>query len=120
MANAKNQKRYRDSNPDRVKRWKHDSYLRRKDRVRAYAIRRKFGIEPEQYDAMLAAQGGHCAICPATEPGGRDRFFHIDHDHKTGKVRGLLCRNHNLMLGYASDDPSILKAGIDYLAKAGT
>lgn len=55
------------------------------------ALKYRYGLAPEQYDAMLAAQGGHCAICPATEPGRKRKFFCVDHDHDTGKVRGLLC-----------------------------
>ena len=103
--------------PEQIKKWKHDSYLRCKERVRAYAIRRKFGITAAEYDAMLAAQGGHCAICPATEPGGRDRFFHIDHDHKTGKVRGLLCHGCNAALGFMRDDHTRTSAATEYLLK---
>jgi Autographiviridae endonuclease VII len=76
---------------------------------------RVYGITPEQYDAMLAAQGGHCAICPATEPGGGNKKFNVDHDHVTGKVRGLLCRSCNLMLGYSEDSEERLEAGIAYL-----
>lgn len=45
-----------------------------------------------EYEAMLAAQDGHCALCPATP---KTRRLHVDHDHKTGAVRGLLCYRCN-------------------------
>lgn len=74
---------------------------------------RKRGINftVEEFEAMLEEQGGVCAIC------GRDgeRTLHVDHDHKTGKVRGLLCDNCNHGLGKLGDDPDQLEAGAHYL-----
>lgn len=55
---------------------------------------RRYGLTVEQYDTMLAAQGGRCAlfaVCGATEPGGGKTQWAVDHDHATGRVRGLLC-----------------------------
>ena len=76
---------------------------------------KKYGITVEQYDALLAAQGGHCALCPATEPGAGRKRWNIDHDHVTGKVRGLLCHFCNLLLGHAHDDPELLERAAVYL-----
>lgn len=53
------------------------------------------GVTDEQYDAMLAAQDGHCALCPS-KPG--TRRLHVDHDHRTGKIRALLCHRCNRAL----------------------
>lgn len=53
------------------------------------------GITDADYAAMLAAQGGHCAICPSTP---KTRRLHVDHDHATGAVRGLLCHRCNRAL----------------------
>ena len=75
---------------------------------------KKYGITFEQYHVMLAAQGGHCAICSATEGGGRGAF-HVDHDHVTGKVRGLLCHYCNTAVGNMKDDPALLRAAANYL-----
>lgn len=50
---------------------------------------------PREYDALLAAQGGHCAICPSTP---KSRRLHVDRDHRTGEVRGLLCMRCNRAL----------------------
>ena len=52
-------------------------------------LKRKYGLTLEEYDAMLEAQGGVCAICG--EPRPEERTLHVDHDHETGAIRGLLC-----------------------------
>ena len=54
-------------------------------------LAKKYNLTHEQYETMLAAQGGGCAICGSTDPGPRNKHMHIDHDHATGKVRGILC-----------------------------
>lgn len=74
----------------------------------------RFGIGREEYDAMLAAQDGRCAICRIDKPGGRGEF-HVDHDHVTGAVRGLLCTRCNSGLGLFRDDPRLLEAAVRYL-----
>jgi hypothetical protein len=77
-------------------------------------LKKHYGIDYDQYDEMLAAQNGKCAICPSTEPGGKGRF-HVDHCHTTGKVRGLLCHHCNTMLGLAKDSIQTLEKAIHYL-----
>lgn len=59
-------------------------------------LKHRYGITVEQYDEMLAAQGGHCALCPWEPSDGK--VLAVDHDHETGRVRGLLCRGCNLAL----------------------
>lgn len=61
----------------------------------------------EQYDAMLEAQGGGCFIC--SRPPREDISLHVDHDHLTGKVRGILCFCCNNALADFQDDPSLLQ-----------
>jgi Recombination endonuclease VII len=68
-------------------------------------------------DVLLAVQGNKCACCPATEPGSKVGW-HVDHDHKTGKVRGVLCHKCNIAIGMAEDNPFRLVALIQYLAKS--
>jgi hypothetical protein len=85
--------------------------------TRAYFKRRHvlrtYGLTPQQYDAMLAAQDGKCAACSdALTPG---KATHVDHCHATGRVRGILCNGCNTALGHAQDDPSRLRALADYL-----
>lgn len=80
-----------------------------------YARWRNYGITRDEYTALLAAQKGVCAICggdPGTSRGGR---FHVDHDHETGEVRGLLCASCNQGLGSFRDNPDYLAAAIRYL-----
>lgn len=72
---------------------------------------REFGITREAYAEMEAVQGGRCAICGEVP----EKSLHIDHDHKTGQVRGLLCGHCNRGLGLFRDDPDRLKAAARYL-----
>jgi len=73
----------------------------------------RYGIDPALYYALLAVQDGRCAIC-GNRP--RTRALHLDHNHKTGLTRGLLCSrcNHGL-LGSAHESAVILQRAIDYL-----
>lgn len=73
-----------------------------------------YGITESDYLAMLEAQGGTCAICHQAEriPG---RSLAIDHDHETGRVRGLLCASCNRGIGMLGDDVDRLASAIEYL-----
>jgi len=82
-------------------------------RKKSYDLKCAYGITIQQFDEMLVEQGGGCAICGATDPGGRGSF-HVDHDHETAKVRGLLCHGCNTRL---VDDPDLLLAMIAYLER---
>lgn len=71
--------------------------------------RRKYGIDPSGFQFLERIAAGKCMVCrvrPHTD---------IDHDHPTGKVRGLLCAQCNRMLGFAKDSPAVLRAGAAYL-----
>ena len=72
-------------------------------------------LSQEDYDAMLERQGGTCAIC-GNKPADGETLAR-DHDHVTGRVRGLLCRGCNTGLGQFTDDPSRLRAAADYLER---
>lgn len=84
-------------------------------------LRKKYGITLERYEELRQSQGGGCAICGRTEPIGRasavvdDVWLHVDHNHETGQVRGLLCTNCNHSLGGFGDDPAILRRAAAYL-----
>jgi hypothetical protein len=79
--------------------------------------RRKYGLGVGEWDAIFERQGRRCLICGTDRPAGKHMRvpWHTDHDHATGALRGILCINCNLMLGYARDDQSILEKAIDYL-----
>lgn len=79
-------------------------------RIEESRIKRRYGITQEQRAALLLAQDGACAICSRT-----DRLLCIDHCHKSGKVRALLCRQCNLILGAAADSTAVLDRAIAYL-----
>lgn len=75
---------------------------------------RQFGITAEEYRARFTAQGGRCAIC--SQPPEPRRRLAVDHDHQTGRVRGLLCRRCNQsIIGASGDDPALLRRAADYL-----
>jgi Recombination endonuclease VII len=78
---------------------------------RNYHLRRRYGITAEHFDAMLAEQGGLCAIC--REAPAR----HVDHDHKSNRVRGLLCFNCNGALGQFRDREDLMLRAVLYLGR---
>jgi hypothetical protein len=84
------------------------------------ASRRKsvYNLSHEQYLRLFASQDGKCAICFAEKPGGRCKDLLVDHCHKSGKVRGLLCHCCNVALGGFLDDPELLARAIAYLRRA--
>lgn len=95
-------RQWAEANPERYR------AMRRRERIR------KYGISSDQYLVLLAAQGGVCAICGAPPTDTRKRL-QIDHDHRTGEVRGLLCHHCNRALGHIRDDPARAEALARYL-----
>jgi len=85
---------------------------------REYHLKRKYGMTSDQYRTLLKEQGGRCKICEKTKPGGFARRWHIDHDHKTDAIRGLLCTKCNMALGLFGDDLFILQKAVRYLLAA--
>lgn len=87
-------------------------YRRRSDGERLKNRLKKYGIDESLYTSLLQSQGGLCATCPADLSTVK---VCIDHDHITGKVRGLLCSHCNSALGFAKDSISTLERMIKYL-----
>lgn len=131
---ARAQQRYA-SDPEtakaRVKRWqaenreqhlatqrKRRSRPEVKARERDLYLRRKYGMTMAEYDALLERQGGVCAICG--RPPRDDISLHVDHEHETGAIRGLLCFRCNNAVGDFDDDPVVLQRAGDYLAPIDT
>lgn len=95
-----------------------EAYLKRvRELRRAWSLRLR-GVTPEQWEAMFESQGRACGICPATTP-TKDRFWALDHNHATGKVRGILCMHCNVGIGQFKDDPQRLRRAADYLERTG-
>lgn len=95
-----NKKRY---NSDKGKFYKNN---------RNSVLKRKYGISLEEYNIRLEEQDFSCLICNGEEI---DRQLAVDHDHKTGKVRGLLCGSCNRALGLFKDSPELMEKAINYL-----
>ena len=123
---SKQRKEYRSQNPlvrerrnqrQREYRKKHKEQSKRWDRK--FNLKRSFNITPEDYEKMLESQNGVCAICEGPEKmtlRGKVKRLSIDHDHKTGVIRGLLCSACNTRLVHLEDIDLIIKSRI-YLAK---
>lgn len=87
---------------------------RRKSRVF-----RTYGLSEEGFEALWDRQGGRCVICGCVLVLGTPNGCHIDHNHETGTVRGLLCGNCNKGLGMFKDNPGTLRKAADYVAQEG-
>jgi hypothetical protein len=109
-----NVRAYNKAHPEIAKAYREIHKEQRKITYRKRALMRIYGITTEEYDLILESQGGVCAICGQVQ-NPIERPFAIDHNHTTGKVRGLLCNNCNLILGHARDNTYILENAIHYL-----
>lgn len=87
---------------------------KRATRARTARLQR-YGLTAREYGALMEEQDGKCAICGSAEAGAWGGSLPVDHDHETGKVRGLLCHGCNVGLGYFHDDPDSLLAAAAYL-----
>lgn len=97
-------------------------YPKTKEQIRASRLKTAYGITLEDFDKMFVEQGGVCAICklPQTVENRKGVVSHlcVDHCHKTGKVRGLLCNNCNKGIGNLKESKLNLLRAIEYLEKS--
>jgi hypothetical protein len=102
------------------KRWRKDWRQKNPEEARSQDFKNDFkknyGITPEDYWRLFEAQGGRCACCGVCSEDHR-RGLHVDHDHTSGQVRGLLCTKCNPGLGYFDDSVEKLEMAITYLKK---
>jgi|10_taG_2_1085330.scaffolds.fasta_scaffold00018_71 hypothetical protein len=87
-------------------------YSRSKEKVRNYNLIKKYGITLEEYNIMLKKQNNVCAICGCKD---KKKSLAVDHDHKTKKIRGLLCSRCNPALGFIQESPKLIKELLKYL-----
>jgi hypothetical protein len=88
---------------------------------REYTIRNRYGLEAADYQRLYEHQGGKCAICGKPEERAeRHHRLTVDHDHSTGRVRGLLCFTCNLAIGLLQDDAALVASARDYLEDGGS
>jgi hypothetical protein len=90
-----------------------DEKKRRKQVAHEKRVQNVYGLGDGDYDVIYKGQGGKCAICQRAT--GATRKLSVDHDHKTGEVRGLLCRPCNNLLGHARDDTEFFERAKQYL-----
>lgn len=83
-----------------------DKKRKLQEKERRRHLRNTFGITPEHFDLILKSQRGVCAICQSTTPGKGIANWHVDHDHETGRIRGILCGPCNTALGLIGDSES--------------
>jgi hypothetical protein len=86
----------------------------RREAAHGRRIGERYGLTPEQYKALYEAQGGTCYICQRAT--GKRKKLAVDHDHKTGYVRGLLCGPCNSMLAHARDSVEFFHRAVWYLS----
>lgn len=108
-------KQWRVDNPERSAAYQSE-YRNRPERKRAMRdlyYRRTFGMTADDVDAMIEAQGGCCAICERQPE--RLGAWHVDHDHKTGRIRGVLCSRCNHAIGLLQEDRVLIERAAAYL-----
>jgi hypothetical protein len=103
MQTKENKKQWKINNPGKVKLYNKKS-----------GLKRFYGITVEEYDLLFNKQEGKCLICDKHQSEFK-RAFDVDHNHKTGIIRGLLCGGCNLLIGNAKEDVNILAQAINYL-----
>jgi len=122
-------KEYREQNKEKIqaygKEYRQRTKLERreyrqsnKDKINDVILKFKYGISLEKHNSMLALQNGVCKICHQPEIRklhGKITKISVDHDHLTGRVRGLLCSRCNLIIGKCKDDPILLRKAAEYL-----
>ena len=94
--------------------WLNRNKHRRSEICRKSRLRREYGVTPESVDEMYTVQGGKCAICSGALT-WKVNGLHVDHDHRTKWVRGLLCGRCNLGIGQFEDSTELLQKAIEYL-----
>jgi hypothetical protein len=92
-----------------------EQHERDKRASQAWHYKTHYGMTLDDYYKRLEAQGGHCALCPRTPDQERHGKLHVDHDHTTGRVRGLLCLPCNHALGILGDNEAGLLHALAYI-----
>ncbi len=109
--NAEASRLFRKNNPEAAKRYD----AKRRDTKKRFWIEDRYGLTTEQFEALKTAQHNVCAICGTNRELGRGKELHVDHNHETGEVRGLLCNFCNRGLGLFRDSVDLLKSAERYL-----
>jgi hypothetical protein len=108
---AEGNRAYRAANPEKLRAY----YEANREKMIEKQKIRRFGITSAEYDQMVMAQCGTCGICG--EPEAPKTRLSVDHDHDTGKLRGLLCGSCNRGIGLLQDSPELLNRASAYLTE---
>jgi len=100
--NSKKASKWREENPDRAK---------------ALDYQKKYNLSLDDFNEMKTSCGGLCEICKCPEDSAPRGTLFVDHCHRTGEVRGLLCLHCNNLLGASRDDTTVLRGAIKYLER---
>jgi len=116
---------WRKKNPDKVRATTRRNYVKNREsllkRARKSQLKRKYGLSVAEYESLLLEQEYRCAICLKHKADNTNGYtLAVDHNHATGKVRGLLCASCNLSLGGFQDSEDLLLKAILYLKKYAT
>jgi hypothetical protein len=101
--------------------WASKDFALRRHEKKVQHVKSRYGLSEDDYQNLFMAQDGKCAICGFEETEqtqGTVRRLNVDHNHQTGKVRGLLCNRCNSGLGQFDDDVARLKVAVTYLERA--
>ena len=128
--------KWRRENPEKVRAIRKEYYLkhpgmllqsarkyarRNRESINAYRwmghLWRKYGMGVDGYHSLVERFGERCHCC-RNIIAPRGQFVHVDHDHETGRVRGLVCHSCNMMIGYAKDSQKVLSCGVAYLDRS--
>lgn len=101
------------------KQWKLKNVEYTKQYMRKYSILKRYGMTWKQYSKLLEDQKQCCAICSVSQE-SLSYKFHVDHNHVTGKIRGLLCSKCNVALGQLNEDINLFNKAINYLRRSST
>jgi hypothetical protein len=102
--NAQYQREYRQRNLEKMRAYGRKRYNDNKEYYARWHIKDTYGLTPDEVDDMLHKQRGLCKLC--RKPMKR---INVDHCHKTGCIRGLVCRNCNFAIGCFNDDPALMR-----------
>ncbi len=122
---SENQKQYNKMNKEKIKQYPCNSPENRKmiddkyrknnpDKIKDYKLRKNYGITLDEYNIIFNRQEGKCCICGVHQD-ELTKILVVDHDHCTGKIRGLLCDKCNRGLGHFNDDIELLQKAVNYL-----
>ena len=106
-----NQAKWREKNREKIRAYAHEWHLANPEMVLNLSVK-KYGLTAKEYARLLANQGGVCAICGERPAKYR---LNVDHNHKTGAVRALICHSCNRGIGYLRDSPEVLRKAANYI-----